>query len=228
MRNNVTENNNPRETTGYPRFSDPKKYLKLRQPPGALGVLKALSERRALDGCLDRLERAAAPGRIGFILDIPCGPGRLYRCYRDRGFHVVGADLGPEMLDEAARLRRELDLPGAECRTDAFHLPWPDDSFDTVISVRFAYYFDQPQRIALIRELARVSRHGIVVQVKIAYSMFSRIRKLTGKAARRNRGKFLQQRDEIIDDFRRAGLAVERIAPLSRLRSDRAFVLALL
>ena len=66
----------------------------------------------------------------------------------------------------------------------------------------------------------------LLLQMKINYSLLSRTRRWRGKASRRNRGKFLLSKGEIFEEFLEAGLVVERVAPLSILGSDRAFVLA--
>ena len=209
-----------RVKTPYPLFEDPERYLALRQPGGLAGALKTRSEWAALASCLRELQGAA------LVLDVPCGPGRLYRYFLQRGRRVVGGDFDPKMLSSASRVRRTLDLQGVDCRADAFRLPWRDGAFDCAVSVRFAYYFARPERVALLAELARVSRMGIVVQYKINYSLLSRLRRLTGKARKRNRGKFLLARREIVEDFREAGLGVDRVAPISLAGSDRAFVLS--
>jgi SAM-dependent methyltransferase len=219
------ENTERKETTicnetRYPIFHDPEGYLKLRQPPGLAGIMKACSERRALGSCLQRIVG------IDSLLDVPCGPGRLFPYYRERGYRVVGLDMSPEMILAASQLRRDLGLRGFDFRADAFHLPYPEDAFDCVVSVRFAYYFERSKRVELLRELTRVSRLGIIVQLKINYSLLSRSRRWRGKASRRGRGKILLSKREIFEDFLEANLKVERIAPLSIFGSDRAFVLA--
>ena len=220
MAEKSTAEESDRGRARYPLFKDPEGYLRLRQPGGVLGVVKNMGEHRALGACLRDL------GDLVTVLDIPCGPGRLFPYYRRRGLCVTGADFGTEMLAAAVRCRAKLGLAGGDCRADAFCLPWRDDAFDCVISVRFAYYFERLRRLALLEELARVASRGIVVQVKIAYGMMNVARRVTGRAKKRNRGKLLLEKREILADFADAGLEVVRIAPLSHLRSDRAFVAA--
>ncbi len=52
-------------------------------------------------------ERHAVPG--GFILDYGCGPGRIACLLGDRGFRVRAVDPSPEMILEAAAIRRSTD-----------------------------------------------------------------------------------------------------------------------
>ncbi|MDP6850976.1 MAG: class I SAM-dependent methyltransferase [Planctomycetota bacterium] len=213
----LTDEPAPRDQEGNPLFQNPEAYLELRQKSGFLGAMKVWSERRALFSCLDKLSG------VKTMLDIPCGPGRAFPYYHERGFHVVGIDFSPQMSGAATAFRGKLGIPGIVCRGDAFRLPFEDNAMDTVVSVRFSYYFDRQKRIELYKELSRVSKQGFVVQVKIDYSLHSISRKLRGK--NKNKDKFMQSKREIHEEFAAAGLKVRRIAPLSLLGSDRAFVL---
>ncbi len=210
----------PRDQANNPLFANPEGYLKLRQKKGILGAMKIWSERKALFACLKQIPNVTT------MLDIPCGPGRAFPYYQERGYQVMGMDFSPQMSAAATKYQQQLGLTGMVCRGDAFRLPFVDNTFDTVVSVRFSYYFERAQRIALIRELARVSRQAIVVQVKIDYSLHSRSRKWRGKSKSTNRGKFMLSKNEINQEFAEAGMEVMHLAPLSRIGSDRAFVLA--
>ena len=64
---------------------------------------------------LDRevLDRFAARLRgRGVVCDIGCGPGQIGRYLADRGLDVVGVDLSPGMLAQAAALNPD----GRRCR----------------------------------------------------------------------------------------------------------------
>ena len=96
----------------------------------------------------------AVVNNVRTLLDLPCGTGRFTKRLGDAGYVVTGADASCGMIGKA------LEKPGMCASfvcTDAMHLPYPDRSFDCVISARFLFHFDQPARLRLIREMARVS-----------------------------------------------------------------------
>jgi SAM-dependent methyltransferase len=92
------------------------------------------------------------------VLDIAAGSGNASLPAAERGAEVVASDLTPELL-EAGRRRAEgagLELDWVE--GDAEELPFPDESFDVVMSaigVMFA-----PHHQAAADELVRVCRPG--------------------------------------------------------------------
>ena len=58
---------------------------------------------------LDRLAASVPDG--GIICDMGCGPGHVARYLRERGVHVIGIDLSPQMIERARQLN-----PGLEFR----------------------------------------------------------------------------------------------------------------
>lgn len=71
------------------------------------------------------------------VLDCPFGTGRFVDLFEAKGFEISGADISADMLDEA---RNELGPAVDRCAlhvADATALPFPDKSFDLVVSVRF-------------------------------------------------------------------------------------------
>jgi ubiquinone/menaquinone biosynthesis C-methylase UbiE len=107
-------------------------------------------------------EHAAGPD----ILDIGCGNGyTLISLARTMEGNLVGLDFSPNMIDGARTLTERfkadvLTRPVFET-ADVRRLPYPDGSFDTVISERLI--FNLPSRAdqeATIREVRRVLRPG--------------------------------------------------------------------
>lgn len=83
-----------------------------------------------------------APAGRERVLEIGFGPGEAIRALAERlpGGHVAGVDPSPVML---ARARRRNRVAVSAGRVDlrqgmAEHLPWPDASFEAVISVNSA------------------------------------------------------------------------------------------
>lgn len=103
------------------------------------------------------------------VLDVGCGTGALLREVVIRvpyGESFVGIDPSPRML---ARARRNSDRRIRFARAAAEALPFPDSSFDLVVTTTsFDHWADQGRGIA---ELARVvARTGCVVIVDLSAS----------------------------------------------------------
>jgi SAM-dependent methyltransferase len=103
---------------------------------------------------------ALAPAPGGIAVDVGCGTGRALRWLReavgDAGL-VVGVDVTPEMLAEAARRRR--GGPTASLLlADAERLPIPSQTVDAVFAAGLLPHLAEPR--AGLAELARVCRPG--------------------------------------------------------------------
>lgn len=75
------------------------------------------------------------------ILDVPFGNGRFADLYKRRGFRVTGIDISHDMLNQA---RKKLGSYYEQCDLrclPAFPLPFPDASFDALVSIRFVNAF---------------------------------------------------------------------------------------
>ena len=110
----------------------------------------------------ERLARSVPVQPGGSVLDVACGTGVVTRLLADRvgpDSRVVGLDLNDAMLDVARRLRPELRWQ----QGDACALPFPDGSFDLVVSQAALMFFGD--RVAALREMGRVSHGRIAVQV---------------------------------------------------------------
>ena len=92
------------------------------------------------------------------VLDIACGTGNVTIPLARRGARVTGLDMMPHLLEEArARAARE----GLPIRFDegfAETLPYPDGSFDVLVSM-FGIMFS-PLPATVVSEMARVLRPG--------------------------------------------------------------------
>ncbi len=98
----------------------------------------------------------------GSVLDIGTGPGRLLReiATLRPGLRLTGIDLSPSMIAVA----REL-LSDAELQTfvhldigDAAKMPYPDASFDLIVSTISMHHWQEPE--AVVAEAFRVLRLG--------------------------------------------------------------------
>ena len=125
-------------------------------------------EMRALDLDARAIEAAllkALPRRIGALLDIGTGTGRLLELLAPRTERALGVDASREML---ALARARLSERGLADRctvrqADMYRLPLADRSFDAVTLQMVLHYAEDPA--AALAEAARVLRPGGVLLV---------------------------------------------------------------
>jgi len=97
-----------------------------------------------------------APGSR--MLDVGCGSGQLAIPAARSGITVVGIDLATNLIEQARAYAAKEGLVVQFDEGDAEQLPYPDASFDTVISMIGAMFGPHPDRVAT--ELVRVCRSG--------------------------------------------------------------------
>jgi len=91
----------------------------------------------------------------GRVLDVACGTGTNFR-YLPETVDLVGIDISPEMLANAADQLTELPIDGTLREMDAQQLEFDDDSFDAVISALSTCTFPDP--VAALEEMDRVCK----------------------------------------------------------------------
>lgn len=93
------------------------------------------------------------------VLDVACGTGNTTIAAARRRATVVGLDFAPPLL-EMARKRAEAEgVSGIEfVEGDARRMPFPDASFDMVVSTLGATFM--PDQAAMARELMRLTKPG--------------------------------------------------------------------
>jgi SAM-dependent methyltransferase len=92
------------------------------------------------------------------VLDVACGTGVVAVTAACRGAQVSGLDLTPLLLERA---RKNAGIAGVDVEFiegDAEALPYPDGSFDVVLS-QFGHIF-APRPAVAVREMLRVLRGG--------------------------------------------------------------------
>lgn len=134
-------------------FEELKRRLKTTWMAGDFGQIAKYSEPAAEEFIA---RRALTSGMR--VLDVACGTGNLAIPAAKAGAIVTGADIAANLLEQArARAQREaVNVQFDE--GDAEQLPYPDASFDLVVSQFGAMFAPRPARVAA--ELVRVCRPG--------------------------------------------------------------------
>jgi SAM-dependent methyltransferase len=108
--------------------------------------------------CAGRLVRFAAIQRGQRVLDVACGTGVVAVTAARAGALVTGADLTPELLEQA---RESAGIAGLDIEwreADVEQLPFADAAFDVVLS-QFGHIF-APRPGVAIAEMLRVLKPG--------------------------------------------------------------------
>lgn len=92
------------------------------------------------------------------VLDVACGNGSAALIAARRYCDVAGIDYVPELIERAELRARGEGLPVEFRVADAQDLPFPDDSFDAVVSVFGVQFAPDQERAA--SELLRVCKPG--------------------------------------------------------------------
>lgn len=159
--------------------------------------------------------------KIRTALDIPCGTGRLIPLFKNNGIIFVGADLSAEMMQVSLSRSSKTGLMDGMVRCDAEHLPFRDNSVDSIFSIRFMFHVPEPVRLRILVEMGRVSRRWVIIDYRHRYTFkywSKRFLSLLGI------GKAPSYRFSVKDlkrEFNLAGLDAVRIFPTLRVFSDK-------
>jgi SAM-dependent methyltransferase len=108
-------------------------------------------------GALDFLSRIPLePGTR--ILDVACGAGQTAIPMSRAGAKVTGIDIATNLIEQARARAQSENLDTRFDEGDAEMLPYPDGSFDIVVSLIGAMFAPRPELVAA--ELKRVCRPG--------------------------------------------------------------------
>ena len=189
--------------------------LKLKRAEEAEAYFRANADEwdklRSLHVDESEVERALLehfPERIGDLLDIGTGTGRMLQLFADRVDRGVGVDTSQDMLAVARANLGTLGIRNCHVRLgDMYRLEMQDTAFDGVIIHQVLHYADDPARVIL--EAARVLRtDGILIVVDFFPHKLEVLRK---EHAHRRLG-FTD--NEISNWFKRAGLMTKSVTEL--------------
>jgi len=92
------------------------------------------------------------------VLDAACGTGNLAVIAARRGCVTSGLDIASNLIAQARERARELSLNIDYTEGDAEDMPYPDASFDVVVSMYGVMFAPRPDRV--VSELRRVVKPG--------------------------------------------------------------------
>ncbi|MCA1570057.1 MAG: methyltransferase domain-containing protein [Chloroflexi bacterium] len=123
---------------------------RLNRLPGGVGA--------SMEGIRFLLDGKAA----GRILDAGTGCGDMPIAFARRGWQTTALDAHPDVVLVARR--ETAAVPGIRVvEGDARTLPFPDRAFDVSHCSLLAHHLDPHEVVAMLREMRRVSRLGVVI-----------------------------------------------------------------
>ena len=130
-----------------------KTRLKAIWESGDYGVFATHLEK----GALEFFDRVNIPSGIR-LLDVGCGAGQLTLPAARKGIHVTGLDLAANLVQQARTKAADEGLTIQVDEGDVEDLPYPDASFDVVMSLIGSMFAPRPELVA--SEMSRVCRPG--------------------------------------------------------------------
>jgi ubiquinone/menaquinone biosynthesis C-methylase UbiE len=104
------------------------------------------------------LKDSAPAGENLRCLDIGCGPGFFSILLAQEGHTVTAVDYSEGMLKEARANFEEMGVAAATQQGDAQNLPFPDESFDYIVSRNLVWNLEHPEKA--YQEWLRLLRPG--------------------------------------------------------------------
>lgn len=114
-----------------------------------------------------------AAGEPGLILDVACGAGLFWPVLAEHGNRVIlASDASQSMLDHAqthhpASLLKRITL----FKSSVFSIDLSENAVDCIFCMElFHHVSDSEHRLAILRELSRVSRDTLIVSVSVGHT----------------------------------------------------------
>lgn len=120
---------------------------------------------------LDELKKYIKDGEK--ILDLGCGNGRLFELFRNKNIKYTGVDSSAKFVKKAKEKYGDYFIVA-----DAFDLPLPDDSFDSIWAIAFFHHIPSKQfRLKALEEIKRVlKKNGKVIMTCWNFYQFHYLR----------------------------------------------------
>lgn len=124
-----------------------------------------LSEGKIIEKLLEQ------QGKTKFLLDVPCGGGRLSSFLEKNTQCLIETDIAYGQLFYGQK-NFQSAIPKIYLRASALRLPLKDNSIDGAVCIRLSHHLHSEQeRILLIRELLRVSSRFVILSFNDSYAL---------------------------------------------------------
>lgn len=169
------------ETKWRQFYEDESRQYEALRYGGAYGSAFRIAHHDAVSGFIGN-------SQFNTALDVATGTGQMLPPLLGCSANIIASDLTNGMM-KVSKTIFECDGRVEYVQANAFALPFPDESFDLVVSSRFLHLFDEKAQLALMSELHRVLKPGgrLVIDVynsaprKLLYPFIAIYRKLKGK-----------------------------------------------
>ncbi len=132
------------------------------------------------------LERTLVANRLigQQLLDVPCGYGRIWPTLDRLDTRYFGIDRDPDLVRKATGSDARNHGSRGACG-DIFRLPFRDESFECVVCIRMLHLrFSDAERLAILCELARVSRRFVIISIYRRTRLHALMRRFNGTPGR--------------------------------------------
>jgi len=154
------------------------------------------------------------------ILEVPVGTGRMTEYMLQKGFYLTGIDISQEMLSLAQNKLSHFHESCSLMAGDAEKLPFQEETFDGVVSVRLFGHLPQEKKRIVLREFAKVSRSYVIISISLANTLRGYYRRFFKKLPM----WFPVTVREMNHEAEQSGLNVIEIIPIFGFVSETAFV----
>ena len=159
----------------------------------------------------------------GLVLDVPCGTGRFYEFLSTAGLKFVGSDISELMLRESLPKARDFP-PLALVAADSEALPFKDDSFDVVMSIRYLFHLTPGVRVKILREMGRVAKRYLILDYRLRYSLRNILRIILSRVGLKS-PVVRPTRREMLQELADAGLEPVAHFAVASVFSDKHIIL---
>lgn len=178
--------------------------------------------------------------RPGTLIDVPVGTGRFFELYRARGLRPTGVDVSADMLGQARQKAAQVGLLATLEEGDIRQLRFPNGAFDGAVCIRLFNLIRWSDAVQAVEELARVSRHHVIVGVRSFLPLRELLRRpgrtrvIAHRLARHARRVASSQvlkvhpRAAVLEAFAESSLVIVRAVPVERFADGSELVVYLL